>query len=287
MADGIPILAAVSLRESTVMLGEPVLLDCRITNHSESVVAVALGELGLAQWVTVELLDPAGKRVPPTPDYRPKSRGGLVFARCNLKAGETHSEALVVSHRVSPPRPGKYRLSVTARVPYMVGRESVDFNEKEQLSTLVADWSLDLNVTKADAERLHQLADRLAARITGRRVADAVGKELKLPRKATVIQALFSMPEKHALPVWRSVVNDPDLHYPESEPVVDELLRIGSPAAANLLACMWDNKTGNGKWALFNLWWTGGPGIKKHIDGIFAARGEKMPEAKGPIVPMD
>jgi len=120
-------------------------------------------------------------------------------------------------------QPGGYVLDVNAELPWIPEDESVR-------KTTTFRRSLSFKVGYTDPERLARIMDAL--------VAQAFDGKRSYAHRQTAIQALFSMPQSVGLPVWRSLLvpRAAENAYFVIGTAIRELVRLGTPTAADLLA---------------------------------------------------
>ena len=271
----VPIGASISMRNRAITLGEPVTLDYVISNNLMEEVYAELGEDHSA-WLSVKVGGVEGSGARKAPDHRPKGGGGISAPGARVQAGRSYRGTLVLTRMFSIPKPGKYRVSIEVHLPYTL----VEAGASGVLRTR---RSFDLLVNKMDPKRLDE---------TARSLRKAALEAKGYTEREAAIQALFSMPEQRVLPQWRALAGEVPYDFGASL-VIDELLRVGSKNAADILAEMWGDRSrlpqinSEARIALMNMWWMGDSGLKRHVEALFTAHGEKMPKISGPILRID
>jgi len=275
-ADEPPFIVNLDFDKGAVMLGEPIVLNFELINISAQTITVIWGE-HRDNWLTLELSDKTGRPVALASDFRPRNIETFSLAD-ELKPEGVHKGSIVVSQWVVPPKPGTYFLRARVRLRYRTHQEPVRFEVLSQ------ERSIPLQVTKPDVQRLREIAEILRT---------AALREVGVITYRQALECLFSMPEAVALPVWRTLINDPVLakmNVDRGAYVIEQLTRLGTSTAIILLAEMWGNKNTphrylGAKGALENLYRSGDLSLRPHIQKIFASRGERLPKLPGPNDP--
>ncbi|MBV9851714.1 MAG: hypothetical protein JO250_18755 [Armatimonadetes bacterium] len=138
---------------------------------------------------------------------------------------------------------------------------------------LVQERSFALAVTEPDPARLQEIAVAL------RRTVINGGNHFQ---RVAAVRALLSRPETYALDSWKAPADVPHLAAPET--LMNELARVMSPAAADILAQLWNPTPGPllittlPSVLLDNMYRAGDARLKQHIEGIFARHGKAISE---------
>jgi hypothetical protein len=134
---------------------------------------------------------------------------------------------------------GRYKLVAHVKTSYC-------YPDDYRFVPFTADADTSLTVSQANPSRLREMAEDLAQKLLR-------GSSILESRQA--MDALLSMPESVALPVWRELAAHPDLFISETGPFEDRLARLNTRAADDLLADMWAwNEGPNGRGDLGSRW---------------------------------
>lgn len=276
-----PLGVTLSLSGETLMLGEPLTLFCTVTNALPETLHTYMG-MDMKGWLIYRLVNPAGQEVSPLPDPRVPSPGGLHTTGARVSPRSQFHWAIALSQRFAVHRPGLHHLSVRVHLPYAPDIQDgvVRPEQFEEVYGTVfrAEHEFPILVTAADPSRLRALAEAAADEIIQRLPSSGVWQ----------IAALFSMPEKYALPSWKAVAHACNLsHSGVRQQVASELARLNSIAAADLLADMiWNpipprspSESGHLYSYLHNMYFQSGQGLRTHIADMFMRRGLPLPES--------
>ena len=141
-------------------------------------------------------------------------------------------------------------------------------------TVLVQEESFTITVTEPEEDRLRQIAEGLRQ--------DAMTRPTH-ERRLAALRALLAMPEQYALARWETLANERGFRYKED--MMRELAHVMSPAAADLLAQMWNPNTGpmliigHASVLLDNMYRAGDEVLKRHIEGIHAKYGKEVSES--------
>jgi hypothetical protein len=265
-----------SLARETVMLGEPIILHYDIVVGGDGELWVYLGQEQSA-WASLSLVDEAGQPAPERPDPR-KPQGGIQPTReARVAPGQTYRSSLIVTQWLTVPHVGRYELYVKARLPYVLGERVDGFPRRlwhmTTKTVFVQEQSFAITVTEPEEERLRQIAEGLRQ--------DTMTRP-KHEQRLAALRALLAMPEQYALASWRALASDPGFR--RKEDLMRELAHVMSPAAADLLAQMWNPGYGplliisHASVLLDNMYRAGDEALKRHIEGIHARYGKKVSE---------
>lgn len=288
-----PLRVEMSLASSSVAAGEPIVLNYRIANSSDQESAVYLGQVWQKGegWLTVSLIDGRGRSVANAPDMRPRVRNPKTTAPsiALLSPHSAHEGQLIVNSRFDNINPGSYRLMIRAHLPFALSPAGSDVPlqglSREDLSVpaLKKEFTLPLMVKRADSQRLLATAQTL-----GSSLLDPTYPGDKSP----LIQALFSMPPRYAMPVWRAVIDNPGgvVGPVAYGALIGQLDRMNSAVAADLLAYMvWQSKGAGSsavdvRYLLLEKHEQGGAVLKKHIESLFVRYEGKMPKKNDRVI---
>ena len=262
-----------SLIRDTVVLGEPIILryDIMVGGDGEGL-WVYLGQEQSA-WAGLSLVDEARQPAPERPDPR-KPQGGLQpTTEVRVAPGQTYRASLVVTQWLTVPHVGRYELHIKARLPYVLGERAEGFPPRLWHQTtktvFVQKQSFTITVTEPEEDRLRQIAEGLRHDAMTRPDHD---------QRIAALRALVAMPERYALASWETLANERGFR--DKEDLMRELAHVMTPAAADLLAQMWN--PGYGPHADYlpmpPCCWTTCTGqamkrLKRHIEGV---HGEDM-----------
>lgn len=284
-APGADLKTDVSLVTSpTLTQGEPIVLKYGVTNVSGSERYIGMKE-DSSNWLSLSLVDAAGHTVigHPVPTARQKDFdsdfGSLmgVFSTPGLITTHSTLEGYVVASQWFPvPAPGKYTLAVHVHLFYRVVPASTpaDGEVDEQ------DFNFPLIVTKADSTRLQSTAQNLEKAVL------QVGPLEPIAKRNMLIGALFSMPSAQASPSWQALLSDPSSSSWVLSEAVENLVRLKSPAAPDILMGMLLNPTmAQDKFVTSDVingmartYRDADPLLRQHIRMLYASNGRPLAE---------
>ncbi len=261
---------------STVVLGEPVLLRYVINNSNGQEATVYTTDVNHNPLITERFTDAAGRPLVPLASPIPlhhmshtmTSWDGLEVSG----SGSTTWEAVANDH-ITFPHPDRYVLRVHVENGYVMGRMS-DVVQGAQ-HVLAGDYAFPLNVVEAKPAYLRATAERLRL---------GVLLTLDVKARATLIKALFSMPEDTASASWEALGQDPKLDSSSLTQVATALARIHTSGAADILAkIIWEPAQPHEVLAgaapaqyLYEMYDTGDSVLKKHIEDLHKQHGAEM-----------
>lgn len=270
-----------SLVSETVMLGEPIVLHYDITNRANDGLWLYVGQEQSA-WAKLSLTDGAGLSAPERLDPR-KVQGGIQrTTQVFLAPGQAYRASLIVTQWLVVPHVGQYSLHLKAHLPYIprtllevageqAGGSPMGPWHQRTRTVFVQEWFFKVIVTEPEEAHLRQIAEGL------RQTAMVRTHYLQ---SVDALRALLAMPEQYALASWQAIADDPGFRYKED--LMRELAHVMSPAAADLLARMWNPGPGpmliidQASVLLDNMYRAGDEALKRHIEGIFASYGKKV-----------
>lgn len=269
-----PLSLTVSLvGSSMVVLGEPILLKYVIKNNNDQPASVYTKDIKHNSLITEQFTEVGGKELVPavsriiphkkTDEFRVWDGLGI-----NGNAAVTWDD--LANAGVTFPHPGSYILHVHAQNKYVVG----DIDQGAHL-VLNGDYTFPLKVVAAKPAYLHSTAERLRQSIL--RTTD-------VSERATLIKALFSMPEASAASSWQLLVEEPKLDGAELNEIGMALEGLRTIKAADILAEMiWnpvrspDTLDGfSPSEHLYNIYDAGDPALRKHIEDLHKQHGASM-----------
>ncbi len=267
-----------SLISKTIMLGEPIILryDIMVGGDGEGL-WVYLGQEQSA-WASLSLVDEAGRPAPERPDPRKPQGGSQPTREVHIAPGRTYQAFLIVTQWLTVPHVGRYGLHVKARLPYVLGGRANGHPQRLwHMSTetvLIQEQSFTITVTEPEEARLRQIAEELRQ--------DAMTRPTH-EQRLDALRALLAMPERYALPSWQALASDRGFRYKED--LMRELAHVMTPAAADLLAQMWNPGygpmliIGYASVLLDNMYRAGDEALKRHIEGIHTRYGKEVSQS--------
>lgn len=271
------------LASETVMLGEPIILHYDVADHGNAGLWLYLGR-ELSAWANLSLVDETGQPAPERPNPR-KTQGGLQSAtQLSLDPGQTYHGSLIITQWLTVPHIGRYELHLKARIPYIprtpldvpgeqVGGFPFRLWHQKTKTVFVQEQSFPIIVTEPEEAHLRQIAEGLRQTALNR---------THYNHSVDAIRALLGMPEPYSLASWQALASDPSFRHKDD--LMRELAHVMSPAAADLLAQMWNPGYGPmlattlASVLLDNMYRAGDEALKRHIEGIFARYGKKVSE---------
>ncbi len=265
------------ITKKTVSLGEPIILDYKIINSSSSDEAyIHLGEFS-KWWLTISLVDEAGREAPAIKAIPPPGKQALQGRAAFISPMSGFPGHFIVNQWFVVSRPGNYRLNVHARLNYVLGSHARRVTQ-EQLAkgsdtALTRDYSFPIVVTRREPARLRAVAESLRAALS----------EAKGHQTRRLVEALFTMPAAYAAPSWQELINDPERPIDIQSSVTGRLARFPSLEAADFLTWIaWSSKipehTRPGvKNILRRFHEKGNANLKQHVEQIFIRIEGKMP----------
>lgn len=273
-----PLAVELSLASDEIMTGEALVLNYRFVTESPMRIDFAPGQY-YNEWLKVEVVDASGRATPFIADHRPPPYGDSSSPGMVVKEGQPQEGQLVLSQWVSLTRPGQYRVRVRVKLPYDAfpekalqeaedGAAAEDTAKLRVSKVLTFEQTMPLRVTPLDRVRLEAKAEDLRK---------AAVQERNVARRNASVESLFSMPEAVVRHAWRKLLNDPASGYVRSE-VVSQLVRLGTPAAADILLEVSTNNAlpqATRKAAVTGTWdmYRGNaPGIRPYLERLHKAR---------------
>ncbi len=269
-----PVSVTASLAEaSTVCLGEPILLRYDVKNSGQLEVAVSNTDAKEDTLGTETFTEAAGKPLVPSasllvPHYQSETL--FMYPSVNLAGNGSKSVKALTNARITFPHTGSYVLRVHVERPYVVGDR-----DQGTRYVLKGDYVFPLKVVAADPAYLHGTAQSLREGIL--RTTDA-------EEKATLVRALFSMPESAASSSWQSLIEEPKLDGGTLNEIGTALEGLQTSRAADLLAEMfWEPVQSPDTVAeasvfqhFYGMYDAATPAVKKHIEDLHKQHGVAM-----------
>ena len=215
------------LEKQPVMIGEPIILNFKLRNQCAVAVNADM-EGRKTAWLRITILDEKDAALPEITNRFPKTSDGTHYEWYieSVAPGDSVAGQVIVSRLIAVTKPGRYRMRIQATVPYYAGgRElipSIELGKAKPLGVFEDEQTFSLTVTKPDDAPLRRIAE-----IYRRKILDGSN----VTNRWNAIKALFSMPEAVALPAWKSLLTE----WPDNT-TIEELTRLGTPAATELLA---------------------------------------------------
>ena len=260
-----------TLTQSTVTVGEPLILKYRVSNPENQRIHVAIDN-DVSKWLTIRLDDASGHPVKGTQTVSKATPVSRNLAADGVPVGPKgyHEGFLILSPSYQPTQPGRYQLDLSAHLVSTWGWHDMVSNTSENAEAQ-QDYSLPLTVTARDPERLGTIAERLRQTVLGTRNID----QYRLANKA-----LFSMHDPACLPVWQALATDANLDPWKAVDVMEQLQEVGSVSACDILAAMqpiaperW-SRTGTAPFeVLQRIWRPATPEVKRHINQLLKEAG--------------
>jgi hypothetical protein len=189
----------ISLVNSKPSLGEPIVLNYKLTNTSTEPVEIDWqheitslrnsGPNNLPPWLGITFIQSLGREIPCVPDTRWKMSGVRSEPPPILQPGMSREEQIVLSLWFTPDRTGRYRILFKPHLSYSSAKDS---------GVLAEEKSLELVINMRNPARLLRVAQGLRDQTED--------KTLTYQQRETAVHALFTMPEDVVLPVWRSLL---------------------------------------------------------------------------------
>ena len=275
------------LSSSQFSLGEPIVLRYRLTNVSHQDVTAYVGPdapgpasiNGEMRWLKIKITDTNGNEVPALPNPDVVQHSGLQFTGCRVQAGQSQQGYVVLSKSYVFSHPGYYSLVVVAQIPFDSGETPTENAPGQELpfeappAYLASQrFSCSLRVMPKDLQKLQALAGNLRGGVTS---------EPDVAKTTMLIESLFSLPEEQAWPEWQTLASDPTLSQFTQVTVIQQLRRINTLKATDILAqALWASSTGtsaaakaNINGALQSMYLGGDTKVKRHVRSLYVAHG--------------
>jgi hypothetical protein len=259
----------------TFSLGEPIVLKYTIRNTSSEEAHTYMG-VDQSGWITNTVTD-AQRHTSLIQEERFRhQKGGSHINGVSLSPMSSATGYMVVNSSTAIRVAGKYTFAVHMRLPYALGAQAEEVTpDKYEASgnVTISDFIFLIGVTPRDPQRLKQAAQTLREAVEDAKMRDW---------SAAAVEALFSMPEADVLSIWQALVSDPGTPRYALGFAADQLARLHTVAASDLVAQMrWEPaqvvKAGEppiGATALEDMARLGDAKVKKHIADLYAAHEE-------------
>jgi hypothetical protein len=273
-----PCSVEVSVKNNTVSQGEPIIVQYKITNTSTTEIYPDHMD-GRHQWFNeipdrwyhFEVKNCSTNVVTPLPDLASAYKGvpSEIPHLPGIPKNSSYDGDIVASQPDNPLQPGNYILSAQAELPCTSGPDR-----------LLNSWPVGgkvlfpITITLPDSTRLLSKARIWRTYVMAN--TDPV-------KQVSALRSLFALPEQSALPEWQDLVSDETLPDNVRTIMAEEIARVNSPAAADLLAQLcWEATEQKHKGPpvllyLSAMWQQGDINMKRHIEGLAASHGERMP----------
>lgn len=246
----------IALMSNTVSIGEPLILKYKITNTDLRRVAVNVAD-DQRGWLKMTLCDVSGHSLQALPDPLPVSRHPA--AGIEVDPNSQYTGYVIASQKFQPTHPGSYQLRLSAHLTY-----STDGGQSVSDQT----FSFPVTVTTRDSQQLRSTAEGLRQTV------------LHDQHYRPAIKALFAMRDPDCLSVWRELATDPNLDAFRATEVINELTKVNSISASDILAEM--QTISSERWArtgldplnaLEGMRRNANPELRQHINQLLVAAG--------------
>ena len=263
---------------SRFSLGEPIVLKYTIRNPSLEDAHAYMGP-DQSDWVTETVTDAQGHTAPLKDEGKWCQKGGSHVNGVTVSPMSSATGYVVFNPWATIHAAGKYTLTVHTRLPYAFGAQAEEVapsRYEDAGNVAVRDFTFPLNVTPHASRMLKQAAETFR---------QGVGDAKMRPWSSAATEALFSMPEADVSGVWQEMISDPTTPRYALGFAAEQLVRLHTPNAADLVAQMrWEparpletGETPIGVMELDEMSRLGDAGLRKHIDGLYAAHGDAHP----------
>lgn len=248
----------IALTSDTISVGEPLILKYKITNTDSKRVAVNADDQ--SGWLKMTLIDASGHPLQAVPDSLPSSRHPA--AGIEIDPNSQYTGYVIASQKFQPTHPGSYRLRLSTHLIY-----STDDGQSTSDQTLL----FPIMVKARDPQQLRSTAESLRQTV------------LHDQHYGPAIKALFSMHDPDCFPVWRELATDPNLDAFRATEVINELAKVNSISASDILAEM--QAIAPERWlrtgldplnALEGMRRNASPELTQHINRLLVAAGVKL-----------
>jgi hypothetical protein len=261
---------------SSVLQGEPVILRYEVTNNTGNDIDIREGA-DRREWYTLSVKDESGHIISPIDRKKillPWEQGPMGMT---VQAGKTQNGYIVPAYRF--PHPGKYLISVNARLPYGFTGDPIASQHQDIESvfgqTYENDYQFWLSVGPEDDARLQTDAEGLKKTI----VSTTNGVQT-----AALIDALCTMPEAQAAPVWQELADGPKADITIKADLAEQLVSLHTRKSVDILASMlWSPEKTFGEFLpnanlLTRSYLVGDDSLKQHIKDLYSQHGVPFPE---------
>ncbi len=258
----------ITLKNSTVSLGEPITLVCTLTNSEDADIAGNVNH-DPRRWLRIEVDDASGQPVPTVSDPTPLLR----HAGCVVPTDSAQTGTVLLTHWEQITQAGHYTVNIRVHAVFAW------VTPGGGASALDRTYSLPLTVTPEDPTRLHAVAEGLR---------QAVLQDKNTDDARLAAEALFSMRDAASVAVWHELAADPQLDPFRAADVMSELAKVNSVDASDTLALMapvapdrWSRTGQSPVAALEGMREAASPGLKSHINALLANLG--VPPGSRPL----
>lgn len=250
----------IAFTSNTITLGEPLILKYTVTNSEDKRVSVNIDDNG-QEWLNMTLLDSSGHAVQAVTEPLPPLRHRM-FSGVALDPNGHRTGYLVVSQKFQPTQAGQYQLKLSVHLTYSADNEQSVSNQN---------YSLPVTVTARNPQRLEAVAEGFR---------EAVMSDKSISEYQSAIKALFSMRDPVCIHVWQELATDPTLDAFRATDVINELAKVKSVGASDILAEMqpvaperWTRTGHDPLNALEDMRRNASPEIKQHINQLLVSAG--------------
>ena len=266
--------------DSRIVQGQPIILHYRLTNPSSNQgLGVHVG-INKTEWYSLGLTDGAGRSASLIPDNRPRKPAGAhrgTFER--LLPLASSSGYIVVSQFLAVQHPGRFVLKVHVATPYAA--EDADMEDtahimadiKKGRMVFTKNFAFPLTILPTNVLALQETANTLRQDFLKKSNADLHDADL---------EALFSMPEAIAAPVWAALADEAGGS--DAIIIARRLSELRSIQASDVLIGMLENPALNRYSKTYitgcinNTYNNADRSLRDHIRAVAADRGITMPQ---------
>jgi flagellar hook-basal body complex protein FliE len=266
--------------DSKMVQGQPILLHYTLTNFSNNEsLGIHMG-INKTEWYTLSLMDGAGRSAMLIPDNRPQKSAGAhrgTFER--LPPLASSSGYIVVSRFFAVQHPGNFLVKVHISAPYATGDAGIESTAQMESDIkngdmiFTKDFALPLTVAPTNVLALQETASSLKQDFLRNRNSDLHDADL---------DALFSMPEAVAAPVWEALAGEASAW--DTKAVARKLAERRSIRATDALVGMLDNPALRQydrtyiKRCIDEIYNDANTSLHNHIKALATSRGTTMSE---------
>ena len=268
-----PVMLTASLAgPSTVCFGEPILLRYILKNNGDLPVSVSVADTQGDTLGTDSLTEVRRKPLIPsasllTPRHKSNSSTLEMMDGPSLTGNGSKMWEAFANARITFPHPGSYVLRVHVERPYVAGDP-----QQGARYVLKRDFVFPLNVVAANPAYLRSTANQLR---------ESILRTTDVAARATLTQALFSMPEANASSSWQALIEEPKLDGKTLNEIGTALEGLQTDRAADLLAEMlWEPVQSRDTIAeaevyqhFYGMYDAATPAVKKHIENLHKQHG--------------
>jgi hypothetical protein len=281
--------------DSTVSLGEPIVLKYVISNSTDNEIDADTGRYWDQDWFDLAMVSTDGRVAKKRSWYKPIEQGGMqvIGGSRMASAHGDYTSYIVVPKEVDIPGHGDYTLTISAHLPYGIippHTGSGDYPSGTNIypNTYRQRFTFHISITAADPVKLKTVAQSLAVAIQQGNFPIDYGEILA--------DELFSMPEPEASDSWVFLgMNHRGNFVLNRVLAADRLLRLHDTKSADILAYLqWDTDhpttnpdPGTVEYSLQEMYNSADAALKDHIRRLYADHGIVAPEKFALVVDQD